>query len=262
MQKKLAISILSLIISASLALFFMLLFFRPMTVGTPFYQGYEKVWSHRSLSDGLPENSPQGLNRSFELGAPGVEIDIIYDVSSSCFYVISEEAFAAGNSLSLKLADMLNLIPPRKFIWLDFWNLKILPIEDARRATSRLRMELETAFLIERAIIESTDPVRLGLVASAGMRTILWINVRPGSDGRLSYLRDLIVSVIGFRSANFSAISLEYTQYDNLIGIVFSRVPIHLFTVNDPPTLLGLINDPRVKVILSDHLYFRGSDCR
>ncbi len=234
---------------------------RPNPTVPVFYQGPSKAWSHRALSDGAPENSPQGLRRAFALGAPGVEIDVIYDARRNGLYVISEEAVAARLPAVLHLTEMLAAVPPHGLVWLDFWNLRTLSDTDAQRATDSLRTELETARMRDRAIVESVDPRRLGAVASLGMRTSLWLQITPTRAGRLAHVRDLLVAGMRFRSASFAAVSLDYMQYDRSVGFVFARVPIHLFTVNDPGTLCELTRDPRVKVILTDSLYFRATGC-
>jgi len=196
----------------------------------------------------------EGIRRAFELGAPGVEIDVIFDRERDGLYVISEEAYTAGDPVALGLSDMLAAVPLQRFIWLDFWNLKQLSAEDASHAMTRLRADLDTAKIRDRAIVESVSAEGLRLAAALAIRTSLWLEITPTRAGRLAHLRDLMDATLKFRAANASVISLDYVQYQESVGFVFSGVPIHLFTVNDPDRLRELSEDPRVKVILTDYL--------
>lgn len=63
-------AVVSLLILTGLLIGGVFLTLWPNKSGPIFYQSRDKVWSHRSLSDGLPENSIAGAKRAFELGSP------------------------------------------------------------------------------------------------------------------------------------------------------------------------------------------------
>lgn len=234
------------------------LFFRPQAPTHIFYDGCSKVWSHRALSDGPKENTIDGMRRALELGAPGVEIDVIFDSKKSDFLVISEEYFVQGERSDLRLPEMLDAVPAHGFIWIDLWNLKVLPDDVLEFAAYKLADLLRLRGLLNRTIVESTSEDGLAKVADRGVATCLWLEIRPFERSRRGHVADAVRGAVAYHKANFSAVSMDYASYSVFVAAIFSAVPIHLFTVNESRILAKITEDPRIKIVLSDRpLYAR-----
>jgi hypothetical protein len=226
----------------------------------PFYDGCNKVWSHRASAPGAEENSIEGAAHALALGAAGVEIDVIYHEAESRFFVISEEALSTGVRADLPLEKMLHRFPRSAYVWLDFWNLTQLSDEAGRAAAARLRDMLEAEGLLQRAIVESTDSRKLSEFSALGVYTSLWLTIRP-SKAMLGHIRDVIRAAEMFRGGRYAAVSLNYLSYSRLTAFVFADVPTHLFTVNDLGILRRLTAEPQVRIVLTDRHDFAAHRC-
>ena len=102
---------------------------------------------------------------------------------------------------------------------------------------------------------------KLAVVGARGLRASLWLEIRPSDAGWWTHLGDVIVAVWRFLKGSFSAISVAYRGYNDLVAFLFARVPIHLFTVNDRDALRELTLDPRVRIVLSDRPYHDRVTC-
>lgn len=247
----LRVIIISLLVIGAIAAHSLLIPHPPQHI---FYSGPIKFWAHRTLSDSPAENTIAGLQRVFDLGGPGSEIDVIFDSTRSGLYVISEEAMSAGEPTNLPLSDLLRAIPNDKYLWIDFWNLRLLDNVNAEKAIAALCSVLLQNQMIGRTIVESKHAGWLRRLADLGCNTSLWIEVRPAAKSRITHVLDVFRAAWRFNSGHYSAISMDYTEYDGLTAFVFQSVPVHLFTINDREALERFAADPAVRVILTDSI--------
>ena len=228
------------------------------------FAGCRRLWSHRSLAAGTPapqENSVHGMQRAFDRGAGGVEVDVVYEPSTGRLFAQSGEFADAGEPLQLELRIMLQAIPDGGRVWLDFWTLHRLSDTDVGAAVAALKETVERAGMTDRVFVESTDVERLRRIREAGLQTSLWIEPPPVMEGHRDHLWGVLRAARAFRTGPFSAISLDYAGYSRLVGAVFGRVPILLFTVNDSTAARRFLADSRVRVILTDSVPFRVAGC-
>jgi hypothetical protein len=228
---------------------------------TAFFAHCSQGWSHRTLADGEDENTIAGMKRAFTLGAPGVEVDVIYVPTEQLLTVISEEALTAGKNPTLSLREVLAAVPPNGRIWLDFWGLARLGEDETRRALEALEGDLHSTDTRQRVLVESQSAMHLQKVSALGLVTSLWINVRPYSDGLLARFADLARAATAFKSGSFSAVSIESGQYGEDVGWLFWKVPILLFTVNKRADFERLASKPNIRIILTDRAELFGQNC-
>jgi hypothetical protein len=216
-----------------------------------------KVWSHRTLGSGAAENTVKGLREVLDLGACGVEVDVYYEPTTGKILVRSDEtAVTSGNVLTL--STLLANAPPKARIWLDFWNLKDLHSTDLEKAIEQLEAGIENAASGTAVLVESKSAARL-LDLPAHVSRILWIEIAPmdgSAAARRRHAEDLSTALADYRRSGASAVSMDYRQYDTTVAETFRNVPVALFTINDPDALQQAVNDPNVKIILTDEPFY------
>ena len=230
-----------------------------------FFDSCSKVWSHRTLGGGAPENSIDGLVDVIRRGAGGVEIDIYYDQGSDKLYVQSEEFRDQGVPLTLSLPNLLSAIPPNALIWLDFWNLNKLPAVDAQKAIARLNKDVTGANFRDKVIVESKSATYLGQLRAANFYTSLWIELGKAATSPTEhprYLARVMAARQKYDLAGASAISLDHLEYNKTVSTMFYDVPIHVFTINNEEEILKAIRDEHVKIILSDEPLYNETACK
>ncbi len=231
--------------------------------GEGFFDNCKKIWSHRTMGSGGGENTVEGLRDVLSLGVGGVEIDIYYDEKRDRLYVQSEEYRSADVPLALSLAEMLAAVPSGSRLWLDFWNLRQLNEVVAPKAISRLASDIRDADLGQHVIIESTSASLLHELHAAKLRTSLWVQIAEPDDSAAGLARH-VVGALRARyqlfTAPASAVSLDHQQYSQFVGIVFTGVPILLFTINDKLRLIAAAKDSHVKAILTDEPFLHKED--
>lgn len=218
----------------------------------PFYTGPGKVWAHRGYcAEGLAENSLEAFARAFELGAPGTELDVFYDVGRDRFVVAHDEPASFGDARLLTLEAVFARFGPGRFYWLDFKNLRDLPPDGARAAAAALKTLVSRHALRDAVIVESTHAGRLALVAEAGLFTSYWVQLNPEEPAPKFRYHISRVRLAMYRG-RFSALSMEHTQFSGRVERALHGLPVHLFTINDPGRLRELARKDTVRVLLTD----------
>ena len=217
-----------------------------------FYSESQKVWAHRGyVGDGLMENTIPAFRRAFELGAPGTELDIFFDQSRSRFVVTHDAPESFDHDDLLTLNDVFHALGNEHLYWLDFKNLPQLAPEQARTAVNGLLSLQQQHALADKLIVESTHAQNLSLFSRAGIPTSYWVMFDPdASHAKLSFY--LWKVRLELYRGGFSALSMDHRQFTPRVESTFARIPIHLFTVNDPVRLDTLVSKENVRVILTD----------
>lgn len=209
------------------------------------------VWAHRGLTTENGENSRKSVSAAFAAGATGTEFDVYYRADRDRFVLAREAPTESENPNPAFLSDILQLLPPDGYYWLDFKNLSV---ENSEAAGKRLRMLLDRHDARGRVFIESKKSRALRSIARHGIKTIYWISNDSAGSGMLAprhfvYMANIVIS-------DFSAISAPKGAVSESFLRVYGRFPIFTFTVNEPAAIDAMLADGRIRVVLTDLDYF------
>ncbi|NPA06719.1 MAG: hypothetical protein GXO54_04860 [Chloroflexi bacterium] len=230
--------------------------------GPTFYQGCYKVWGHRGYfqEPDIQANTIASFRRAFDLGAAGVEMDVLYDPVRGRFWVGRYDETGPQTPLE----DVFHALGDRGYFWLDLKTLRLLDARQARVLAMRLRALVDRYHVRERVIVESDHWQNLRAVREAGLFTSFWIfNVDERDVPRApwAYWSQVLTYQWHFIQGGFSAISLDERFYTPALALALRGVPVHTFTVNDPSRMRALLADPNVRVILSDQAWYAWHTC-
>lgn len=228
-----------------------------------FYTGCPKIWGHRGHPQppDIPENTIASFQQAFDLGAPGVEMDVVY-LQEQRQFVIQRPDREYPRRLTLE--EVFEAVGTRGYFWLDIKTIRELTPEEAQQAARDLRALVDRFGLRERVIVESEDPNNLRSFVQAGLHTSYWIfNIDetefPSSPWRLFWtLQEIRWNYI---RGGFSAISMDLRFYTPEVARSLKGARIHLFTVNDPATLRALAQRDEVRIILTDTDLYHLVEC-
>lgn len=203
-----------------------------------------QVWSHRGDHTELPENSRAAVERAFESGFTGVEIDVFYDPALG-LVVSHDRPYKKVNDSIVLLQDVIYGYGPDFHFWLDLKNLKD-HVKDVRRELNTI-LEREEG-LRERILIESSRGGALRRL-NDDFYCIYWVQFqRTGLRGWLK--RTHIKFILAL--ADFSGITTDHRYIDEAFRKHFRNKCWYVFTVNDPERLEALRRIPEVEVVLTD----------
>ncbi len=232
-----------------------------------FYTDCHKVWGHRGHPEPpqIPENTIASYQRAFDLGAPGVEMDVRYDAQRHEFFIGRYDRGAEpppGQRLTLE--EVFRAVGKRGYFWLDTKTIHYMTPAEAQQAARDLAALLDRFDLRERAIVESDTPENLRYFAQAGLHTSYWIfnideEVFPKTPWGLWWALARIK--LHYIQGNFSAISLDRRFYTPFVAFMLRGARIHLFTVDNPKALKALVRRPEVRVILTNTDLYSITDC-
>ncbi len=209
------------------------------------------VWAHRGLHIEYAENSRESISAAFAAGATGIETDIRY-IADRDRFIIAHDLPADPNDPELTtLSEILPLLPPHGFAWLDFKNLTT---DISEAAGERLRLLLDRNDVRNRVFVESQIGPALRRLARREIKTIYWIRNKPSSIGMLAprhitFMWNILISDYAAISAPKGALSESFLR-------VYGRFPIFTFTANDPAAIDAMLADGRIRVVLTDLDYF------
>jgi len=223
-----------------------------------FYTDCHKVWGHRGHPEPpkIVENTIPSFQRAFDLGAPGVEMDVRYNPQRHEFYI---GRYDRGPDTSpdqrLTLPEIFAAVGSRGYFWLDTKSIHYMTPEEARQAAQDMVQLLDRFGLRQRAIIESDTPENLAHFAQAGLHTSYWIfNIDEQAFPHTPWglWRALVRIKRNYIRWGFSAISLDARFYTPMVQWMLKGARIHLFTVDDPEELRHWVRHNEVRVILTD----------
>ncbi len=223
-----------------------------------FYTDCHKLWFHHR--DALDQTIA-----AFDAGAPGIEIDIRYDVARREYYIGRYDTPNPPPDKRTTLDQVFDAVGGRGYFWLDTKTIRYLTPAQARQAAQDMHDLLARHGVLSHAIIESDRPENLVYFSRLGLYTSYWIfNIDETAFPHTLLGQYLALMRIkrNYIRGGFAAISLDHRFYTPFVAWMLRGARIHLFTINDPETLETLVHRPEVKVILTDTPRFDITDCR
>lgn len=205
------------------------------------WAGEFKVWSTRGLvlegpeiTSGGMQNSIEAIERAFESGAKGVEVDVFYDVEMGDFVVSHDRPYNRKKGALLTLDVLLDAVGPLGDFWLDWKKVRHLEFEERQDALRRLDELTSVGDLKQRFYIEAEDPFSLTQCKRAGFLTIYDTHPLPDANPVGSVLLDVYKAVYFF--GGFDVLSMESgTPERRVFGErarrALRRVPLFLYHV-------------------------------
>ena len=223
-----------------------------------FYTDCHKLWFHHR--DALDQTIA-----AFDVGAPGIEIDIRYDVARREYYIGRYDTPNPPPDKRTTLDQVFNAVGGRGYFWLDTKTIRYLTPAQAQQAAQDMHDLLARHGVLSHAIIESDRPENLVYFSRLGLYTSYWIfNIDETAFPHTLLGQYLALMRIkrNYIRGGFAAISLDHRFYTPFVAWMLRGARIHLFTINDPETLETLVHRPEVKVVLTDTPRFDITDCR
>jgi hypothetical protein len=226
----------------------------------PFYDDCNKVWGHRGYIKGLEMNSMESIQRAFELGAAGVELDILFIPEMERFLVAHNLPTSPKSESTLYLDELFEELGDKGYFWLDIKNLRELNRSDTVMAAETMFSLLSQHGLVNKTIIESKMASKLAIFADRKIFTSLWIT--PGrSDGWFDSRLKMFLYKSRFLRGGYSTVSMNYLNFTPYVQSYLENVPVHLFTINNLEEIKEYHHMPNVRIILSDEDHFSLDSC-
>jgi len=221
-----------------------------------------KVWSTRglvqsdstTLSDVEP-NSIESIQRAYDNGAAGIEVDVFYD-SAMGQYVVSHDRnpYKLKNGRILSLNELFIAAGTRGYFWLDFKKLRLLDREELADAVARLEKISSSGDLKKRLFIEGAAPVNLKAFQRAGFETIF--DIHPPLDRHVLMPLAANAYKIVYYFGDFSVIGMNHGDenapiYGERIRKILGDIPTFIYHVPDNKALLKeLSSEGQIQVLL------------
>jgi|GEM_PF-5687577 len=206
----------------------------------------ERVWIHRG---GTPENSPEGIKKSLNLGHKSFEIDIhfIEDKGKGKFIVQHDFPNKLIEQNLLVLDELLEEVDDSSLQW--WFDFKNLNSENLEPAFSLLK-ELEKKYSLKgRFFVEGSSYFPACTLSKKDIPVVFWIN--PHSKSRFFFIREvqnkLMVSL-----CNFSALTAYYESFTAPGSHTFENFPVILFTVNEQEKIDQYLQQDNILLVLKD----------
>jgi glycerophosphoryl diester phosphodiesterase len=207
-----------------------------------------KVWSTRGLlSSSLitpngEQNSITSIQRAFDRGAKGSEVDVFYDTEMKQ-YVVSHDRnpYHLKNGKILTLGELFEATGQDGYFWLDFKKLRHLKKDELAQAVRELERLTQKNNLKQRVYIEGGDPFNLLAYKNAGFKTIFDTDPPPNDSLVTPLLANLYKTVFYF--GDFSVMGMNYGEIDNPIygqrmRASLGNIPVFIYHVIDDKKLL------------------------
>jgi len=208
-----------------------------------------QIWAHRGFHQGVVANSMKAFQKAFELGVKGIELDVHYDSSLDKFVISHDKPYKRHGGKLLFLHVVFERLGKAGFYWLDLKNLSMSNID---AVAVRIKDLLEKHSLQDSVFIESWNGDELSLLSKQDLQTVYWIGL-DHPPGTLKHLEELHKTRSVIIRSKFTAISGNYKTFQRYSPDILGDFPRFVFTINDPAVLKEFKQNPRVKVILTDH---------
>lgn len=220
--------------------------FNKLEVSATFFnQAQQKFWAHHGFSKKGESYSVQNIEKAFEMGLKGVELDLFYCKDLNSFLVVHD----VSEKDTLILDDVLNSVKIKGAFWFDLKNLN----KDNSTQVIELLTTLNNKYeLKNNYIVESKNAKQLNSLSEAGIYTCLW--VIPTQNKFFTNLYRWFKNKINLLLYNYSAVSMPYYYYAREGRELYGNFPIHTWISskefsNNKEVLL---KDDKLKVVLFD----------
>lgn len=228
------------------------------------YNSKHKIWVARGLYNFREEeNSITAIQRAFDAGAVGVEVDFYYDVKSNTFIVAHDKPkvgkdleliYEKKDGKTLTLEELFLQTGKDHYFYLDYKNLDRISLDETKTAIKRLEKITQFNAIKERVYIEGSHPFKLSMYTEAGFKTLFGIHPLPEKH----LLSSIVINgyKIAYYFSNISIIAMEYGTIDEPIygektELSLKSIPLFLFhTPIDDNFLKMLIEKKDVRMIL------------
>jgi glycerophosphoryl diester phosphodiesterase len=223
-----------------------------------------KVWAARGLvlatsqivRDGT-QNTIESVTLAFDEGATGCEIDVFFDAPMGQFIVSHDRPYHLKNGKLLTLAEMLQAVGQRGYIWLDFKKLRHLDGDALAVAVAELSQLCDQFGDRKRMYVEGEDPLNLSAFRDAGFPTIFDTHPLPDSN----YVTPALINLykILYYFGDFTVMGMNYgTVGDPIYGErtqdALGEIPLFIYHVEPQPDVLqSLAESSSVRVILVEN---------
>lgn len=228
------------------------------------YNSIHKIWIARGLYNFREEeNSITAIQRAFDAGASGVEVDFYYDKKSNRFIVshdkfindkTSEIKYEEKDGKTLTLEELFLTTGKDHYFYLDYKNLDRITYAETENAIKRLEKITKFDDLKKRVYIEGSHPFKLPMYTDAGFKTLFGIHPLPEKNPFSSIVTNAYKIV--YYLQNITAIALNYGEIDDPVygpktEKLLKNIPTFVFhTPIDENFLRLLIEKKDVKMIL------------
>ncbi len=232
-----------------------------------FYTDCHKVWGHRGHPEPpkIVENTIPSYENAFNLGAPGIETDVLYDPDHREYYIGRYDRGALPTEgQRLTLDEVFLAVGDRGYFWLDTKTIHRMNAEEAKQAAQDMYDLLKRHNLLDRAIVESDTPQNLVYFARLGIHTSYWIfnideTMFPKTPWALWKAMHRVQE--NYIHGGFSAISMDKHFYTPMVAWMLRGARIHLFTTHSRAEVKDLVRRSEVKVVLTDTTDYDVTTC-
>jgi len=228
------------------------------------YNSIHKIWVARGLYDShKEENSITAVQRAFDAGAVGVEVDFYYDIKSDTFIVShnkprvtknNELLYEQKDGKTLTLEELFLTTGKDHYFYLDYKNLDRISSTQTQKAINRLEKITKFDNLKDRVYIEGSHPIKLSMYTRAGFKTLFGIHPLPEDN----IISSIVVNgyKLAYYFSDITAIALNYGTiekpiYGEKTELLLKGIPIFVFhTPIEEEFLKKLIEKKDVKMIL------------
>lgn len=228
------------------------------------YDDCHKVWATRGLvlegpairPDGK-QNSIESVQRAFDHGARGTEVDVLFDTGMGRFIVSHDVPYNLKNGQLLTLEALFESSGGRGYYWIDFKKLRKLSDLELEASVAEMQRLAEKFGIKETIYIEGEAPFSLAAYRDAGFHTIFDTHPRPQSNPFSTLILELYKLVYYF--GDFTVMAMNYgdaddPKYGSRAREVLKDVPVFLYHVDDLDVLAQLVDVPAVRVVMAgDH---------
>ncbi len=225
------------------------------------YENPHKIWAARGLvlndrriTRHGTQNSIESIERAFQHGAQGVEVDAYFDPPLGRYVVSHDRPYNLKNGELLTLGPLLDAVGTQGEFWLDLKKLRHLAHGELNSAIAELARLTSTHGLKGRFYVEGEDPVNLSAYRRAGFLTVY--DTHPLTDA--NPLTPLVVDLykLIYYFGDHSVMGMNSGEGAELIyGPVTRRallnVPMFIYHAPDEHQRINvLLSNPDVRVIL------------
>lgn len=239
--------VLTVVAASAIAIDVLFAGYRPQNLVTTDH--CKKVWAHKGLGKSDYTYDLPSIQRAFDAGFGGVELDVYYEPESKVYYVTHD--FSKPDARNIRLTQALDVaVEAEKRFWLDFINLKGMATGHAIEAATVLKRMLSQEGLLDRVFVESQSIFGLKRLAEAGIKTSYWINADERKSDAVFYGM-LYREKAGVLIIGASAVSMDYEKFGDRIYATFSNLPMFLFTINED-SIKKYHGMDNIKIVLTD----------